>query len=114
MRQAYSVLVGFIVALLLYLLMAVTFGIINYANIMNIGRLGYDITHYLIVAVAAFFAAKKAADKGWLVGLILAFVLAALSLVIHWSFGEPLSAQLLRSVLTLVVGSIAGMFGVNI
>jgi len=114
MRQSYCVLSGIVLALVLYLLVSLVFGIINVTSVWDLGRFVYDISHYLIVAVAAVFAAKKAAGQGWLIGFSLALILAAISLAVHWSIGEPIFNQIARSLITLGVGTIAGIFGVNI
>ncbi len=114
MRQIYCILLGLLIALVLYLIMSLVFGVISYANWFDLGRLGYDITHYLIVVIATFYAAKKAASKGWLIGAVLALLMAALSLFFHWSLNEPFLTALLRSAITLAVGTIVGAVGVNI
>ncbi|MDD2430129.1 MAG: TIGR04086 family membrane protein [Firmicutes bacterium] len=114
MRQAYSVLWGLLVALVLYLFLSLLFGVFAYLDWFTLGRLGYDILHYLIIAIAAFIAAKKAADKGWLVGLIIALFIAVFSVMMQRSLGQPFIEQVMRSAITLAVGTIAGVFGVNI
>ena len=114
MRQTYCVLLGLLLALALYLIMSVVFGLFGYANWFDMSRLGYDITHYLIVAIATFYAAKKAGSKGWLIGAVLGLLMAALSLLFNWSLKELAVTTLVRSAITLAVATIAGAIGVNI
>lgn len=114
MRQTYCILLGLLLALALYLIMSLVFGLIGYANWFDMSRLAYDITHYLIVAIATFYAAKKAASKGWLIGAVLGLLMAAMSFLFHWSLAEHFSTALVRGVVTLSVATIVGAIGVNI
>lgn len=114
MHKAYCVLRGLVVAISLYIIVSLLLGVVSYAQWFDVGKLGFDIIHYLVIAIAAFIAAKKAADKGWLVGFVIAFLIAAFSTMIHWSIGEPFINLMVRSGATLFVGTLSGVIGVNI
>lgn len=114
MRQAYSILWGLFAALVLYLASSAVLGLVSYLGWFELGKLGYDILHYLIVAGACFVAARKAADRGWLVGLLISLCIALFALLMQYSLGRPIMDQLVRSAITVALGTIAGALGVNI
>lgn len=71
----------------------------------------------LSVMYGSIYASKKTGHKGWLVGLILAFIYIIIVYLISGLVGRGLSLQFkdfLRIILALFVGLLSGMLGINI
>lgn len=77
----------------------------------------YTVTMALSIIYAAIYSVKKIKSRGWLVGLIVAFlymlVIYLVSMLSH-NTGAMNSARLVRFLLALGVGTLSGMLGINL
>ncbi len=84
---------------------------------MKVTSVFYIVITLISVLYGAIFAAKKAGEKGWLMGLLVA---ATYMLVLYLVkvFGGGSTAigmrEVVRTVLALGIGALSGMLGINL
>ena len=77
----------------------------------------YLVVTCLSIIYGAIYAARKNNKKGWLVGMLVAFLYMVIIYLISAIFFKDTSITMkdfIRFVLALVVGTLSGMLGINL
>lgn len=114
-----AIIAGMIVTLVLTLGLAGVLALTVYFTDVNEGVV-LSLLYYLglaTVAIGAAFAARWADGLGWVHGGLTALFYVSLAIIfgsVFFSTGLTVLAVVKRLVLAFMVGSIAGVFGVNV
>lgn len=114
-QAAEGVLRSFIITVVMLLIFAVVMTFVEVNEYMS--SVFYVVTTILSIMYGAIYASQKIKKRGWMIGIIVAFLYTAILYIVSVISGNSVFVGydgIKRIVMALLVGGISGMIGVNI
>ncbi|WP_392486479.1 TIGR04086 family membrane protein [Haloimpatiens sp. FM7315] len=117
-KRFHCVLDGLIKAFIVTIAAMVIFSIISFflPSVEAIKGVFILILTLISIMYGAFYSARKSGQRGWMLGLILAFLYMLILYIVSVFAGRDIALNfrdLIRISLALIVGVLSGMLGIN-